>query len=183
MVVTRFSQGWLALLLVGLSSCSIAPLPPSKISDAGSIELPVIESPAPPTSSQPLSDRSSPAASSTSSNTESVKIYRLDLQCQWFQSETVELPKDRSIDAAVGKVLANQQNGDFELSGYRVIRRPKGEVIIDFRLAADSKRQFTSLSSCEQQALFGSLRQTLLRNPQWGVKLIRFRHRGAAIVL
>ncbi|NJL20493.1 MAG: sporulation/spore germination protein [Leptolyngbyaceae cyanobacterium SM1_3_5] len=173
----RFSQGWLVLLLIGLSSCSIAPLPPSdQVSDAGAIE-----SATPPAASLTPSPRSSPAADPTS--TESVKIYRLDLQCQWFQSETVELPKDRSIDAAVGKVLANQQNGDFELSGYRVIRRPNGEVIIDFRLAANSKRQFTSLSSCEQQALFGSLRQTLLRNPQWDVKLIRFRHRGAAIVL
>lgn len=172
----RFSQGWLVLLLIGLSSCSIAP-PPNQMSDAGAIE-----SPTPPASNPTPSPRSNLAATPTA-NTENVKIYRLDLQCQWFQSETVVLPKDRSIDAAVGKVLANQQNGDFNISGYRVIRRPKGEVIIDLRLAADSKRQFTSLSSCEQQALFGSLRQTLLRNPQWGVKLIRFRNRGAAIVL
>ncbi|MBD2088526.1 hypothetical protein H6F67_01405 [Microcoleus sp. FACHB-1515] len=175
--MTRFSQGWLALLLIGLSSCSIAPLPSSdQVSDAGAIESPTL-----PAASPTPSLRSSPAA--PAANTENVKIYRLDLQCQWFQSETVALPKDRSMEAAVGKVLADQQNGDFTISGYRVIRRPNGEVIIDFRLAADSKRQFTSLSSCEQTALFGSLRQTLLRNPQWGVKLIRFRNRGAAIVL
>lgn len=175
--MVRFSQGWLVLLLIGLSSCSIASPPSDQVSDAGAIEAPTL-----PTASPTPSPRSSPAASPTA-DTETVKIYRLDLQCQWFQSETVELPKDRSIDAAVGKVLANQQNSDFELGGYRVIRRPNGEVIVDFRLATNSKRQFTSLSSCEQLALFGSLRQTLLRNPQWGVKRIRFQNRGQAIVL
>lgn len=87
------------------------------------------------------------------------------------------------MEAAVGRVLAQQQSSDFELSGYRVLRRPNGEVVIDFRLPANAKRQMTSLSSCEQLALFGSLRQTLLRHRPWDVKLIRFTDRGRAIVL
>ncbi|NEQ25591.1 MAG: sporulation/spore germination protein [Microcoleus sp. SIO2G3] len=175
-IVTRFSQAGLALLITVLGGCSIAPtVPPREISDSTAIESVSPLQTIPPATPRPAA---TPAA-----DTVNAKIYSLDTQCQWFQQETVALPKAGSLEAAIGTVLAEQQSSDFDLSGYRVIRRPNGELIIDFRLPTNTKRQFTSLSSCEQLALFGSLRQTLLRNPQWGIKLIRFRDRGRAIVL
>ena len=168
-IVTRFSYRWLSgLLLVALTGCN----------------LPAVssESEAPPPAQTAPSPKAS-AAIATPQETVSARIYKLDAMCEVFESQSVSLPKQRTLEAAVGKVLAAQQSSDFDLSGYRVLRRANGEVVIDLRLTSDSRRQMASLSSCEQRALFGSLRETLLRNSQWGVKTIRFVHRGRAIVL
>ncbi len=71
----------------------------------------------------------------------------------------------------------------FKLAGYSVnFKRDRGEVTIDFRRAANSKR-FVSFSSCEQFILFGSLRQTLTSNTQWRVKTVRFTELGRDIRL
>ncbi|MFM6369036.1 MAG: sporulation/spore germination protein, partial [Dolichospermum sp.] len=40
-----------------------------------------------------------------------------------------------------------------------------------------------SLSSCEQFALFGSVRKTLMSNSEWKIKDVRFTERGEDIVL
>jgi hypothetical protein len=57
-----------------------------------------------------------------------------------------------------------------------------GVATIDLRIAPESKRQIVSLSSCEQFALFGSLRKTLTSNPQWNIKDVRFTERGQEVV-
>lgn len=108
-----------------------------------------------------------------------VTIYRLDDQCQDFVPQKIQVSPDRPISDAIGKILLNQYQSGFVLSGYRVSLDPEsGLLVVDLRLSPDSQRLLLSLSSCEQLALFGSIRKTFLDNPNWGVKAITFRDRG-----
>lgn len=133
-----------------------------------------------PASSQPLAAPISPAAARMTT----VTVYQADDQCVNFVPEQVQVPTDQAMQAAVGKVLEKQGDGDFDLGGYRVsLNAQTGEATVDLRLVPGSKRQIVSLSACEQFALFGSLRETLMNNPAWQVKSVRFTERGEEIVL
>jgi hypothetical protein len=117
-------------------------------------------------------------------NTIALNIYHPDSQCQTLIPEKVAVSADTPVTTAVGKVLELSSSSDFDLAGYRVnLDINKRVVTIDFRLSPDSKRQFVSLSMCEQFALFGSLRKTLLGNPQLKIKDVRFTHEGREITL
>jgi hypothetical protein len=96
----------------------------------------------------------------------------------------VAVPAATTVNAAVGKVLDKASSGDFGLAGYRVnVNAKSGVATVDLRLSPDSRRQFASLSSCEQFALFGSLRKTLTNNSQLKIKDVRFTEQGQQIVL
>lgn len=117
-------------------------------------------------------------------NTVTVKIYQADSQCQKLISEKIDVSADNSVNTAVGKVLKQADSGDFNIAGYRVQVNPKNSVAtVDFRLLPNSKRQFASLSPCEQFALFGSLRKTLTDNSQLKIKNVRFTEQGKEIKL
>ncbi|NJN59211.1 MAG: sporulation/spore germination protein [Leptolyngbyaceae cyanobacterium SL_5_9] len=107
-------------------------------------------------------------------------LYTADNECETFVSEEIQVPADQPITAAVSKVLQSQNNSDFDLSGFRVSVE-KGVATVDLRLVSGSRRRITSLSTCEQFALFGGLRETLTRNTQWQIKSVRFLERGVAI--
>ena len=110
-------------------------------------------------------------------------IYQVDSQCQALIPQTITLPAAQSLKAAVATVLEQQSTSDLNLA-YRVNReRNSGIVSIDLRVPANSPRKLASLSSCEQLALFGSLRQTLISNPLWKVKNVRFTELGKEIWL
>jgi hypothetical protein len=111
-----------------------------------------------------------------------VTIYKADSECVNFEPEDVEVAGDRPMEAAVGKVLEIYSTENFDLSGYRLLVED-GTATVDFRLTPDSPRQLTSLSACEQYALFGSLRETLTQNPDWQIDTVRFTERGEEIVL
>lgn len=138
-----------------------------------------------PVTSQPLnatSDRSTSTARAR--NTVTLNVYQADSQCQALVPEKVTVPADSPMNAAVGKVLKQADSGDFELAGYRIQVNPKsGIATVDFRLSPDSRRQFASLSACEQFALFGSLRKTLTDNSQLKIKDVRFTQQGQTIQL
>lgn len=124
------------------------------------------------------------ANQSKSNNTTSVTIYKADSQCETFVPETVTVPVETPVQGAIKEVLDWEENGDFSLAGYRVRIDPKSRIAtVDLRLAPDSKRKFVSLSTCEQFALFGSLRKTLISNSQWKIKDVRFTEKGQAIFL
>lgn len=113
-----------------------------------------------------------------------IKIYQSDSQCQNLIAEKIDFTADNSVNAAVGKVLKQADSGDFNIAGYRVKVNPKNSVAtVDFRLLPNSKRQFASLSPCEQFALFGSLRKTLTDNSQLKIKNVRFTEQGQEIKL
>ncbi len=111
---------------------------------------------------------------------ETVTLYKADNQCSSYLPETTQVPADQPLAATVGKVIDAQDNADFQLTGYRV-NLAEGVATIDFRVAPNSPRQIVSLSSCEQFALFGSLTETLTKNPDWQVQEVRFTERGEAI--
>ncbi|MEW6495365.1 MAG: sporulation/spore germination protein [Cyanobacteriota bacterium] len=137
-----------------------------------------------PVASQPLDATGDRSTSNPGTKTVTLTIYQADSQCQNLVPEQVSVSADTLVDAAVGKVLQQADSGDFNLAGYRVQVNPNsGVATVDFRLSPDSRRQFVSLSSCEQFALFGSLRKTLTDNSRLKIKDVRFTERGQAIQL
>lgn len=123
-----------------------------------------------------------PSAPSTTSKTVNVTLYTSDVQCQELIPQQVSVPAEKPVTGAVGKIIEERDTGDVSLSGYRVNVK-NGIATVDLRLSPQSKRQLVSLSSCEQFALFGSLRKTLTSNTQWNIKEVRFTERGEEIVL
>ncbi len=161
------------------SNAPVASSPSASPSAAPSPSSSLVErSPsASPRTSQPLQ-----TASVISKKTVPVSVYKVDNQCRDFVSEKMSVPANQPISGAVGKVLENADSADFSLSGYRV-SVASGVATVDLRVAPDSKRQLVSLSSCEQMAIFGSLRKTLTSNAQWKIKSVRFTDRGKEVVL
>lgn len=115
-----------------------------------------------------------------SSNAVTLHIYHADSQCRNLVPEQEAVPATNPIDAAVGRVLKQVDSGDFDLAGYRV-KVNAGIATVDLRRMPNSRRQFVSLSECEQFALFGSLRKTLTTNSQLKIKAVRFTEQGQAI--
>jgi hypothetical protein len=112
-----------------------------------------------------------------------VTVYQADDQCVNFEPEEVAVASDRPIEGAVGEILKEQGAGDFDLSGYRVSVDDAGVATVDLRMSPGSTRKMSSLSACEQFALFGSLRETLTKNPAWSITDVKFTERGEDIVL
>lgn len=121
------------------------------------------------------------ALQNTDPNSATVTIYHVDNQCAEFVPKKVAVPKNNTLNAAIGKVIEKGTSSDFNVAGYRV-KVNNNVATVDLRLAANSKRKFVSLSSCEQYALFGSLRKTIAENPQWNVKEVVFTEQGQEIV-
>lgn len=125
---------------------------------------------------------SSSTSKAATSKTTSVNLYTSDTQCQELIPEKVSVPAEEPVTNVVSKILEKRDTSDFSLSGYRVNIK-NGIATVDLRISPESKRQIASLSSCEQFALFGSLRKTLTSNTQWNIKEVRFTERGEDIVL
>lgn len=138
-----------------------------------------VQTPAPTES--PIATPTPTESPTTSDKTTNVTLYTSDLQCQQLIPQKVPVSADEPVKAAVGKILEKRDSGDFSLSSYR-INVKNGVATVDLRVAPNSKRQITSLSSCEQFALFGSVRKTLTSNAQWKIKDVRFTERGEEIV-
>lgn len=181
--IHRYFIFLVAGLVIGLASCSpqteAPPSPSPQASTTPSAEPEPSESP----SATPKADGDA-ASPSTAANAKMVSatIYKADNQCLDLVPEKVPVAADRPVDSAVSKVLEEQNNTDFDLSGYRVNVKD-GVATVDLRMNPDSKRQLESLSSCEQLALFGSLRKTLTSNPQWKISTVRFTEGGEEVAL
>lgn len=125
---------------------------------------------------------SSSTPKATPSRTANATLYTSDTQCQKLIPEKVSVAAEEPVTNVVSKILEKRDTSDFSLSGYR-IKIKNGIATVDLRISPDSKRQIASLSSCEQFALFGSLRKTLTSNAQWNIKEVRFTEQGEDIVL
>ncbi len=139
-----------------------------------------------PTPVKPLNPevtKSPKSPNSAAKNTVSINIYQVDNQCNDFIAEKVDVPQNNSLDMAVAKVIDKSNINEFSLSNSKVTIDAQGIATIDFQVAANSKRRFISLSSCEQFNLFGSLRKTLIDNPDWQIKDVRFTEGGKELVL
>ncbi len=111
-----------------------------------------------------------------------VSVYTIDDQCNNFVEKTVQLPSDKAMAEAVGQAISAVDYNAFKLEDYQVSVNGT-TAVVDMKLAAGSERKFVSLSSCEQRALFGSVEETLLNNPDWDIKAVQFTNRGQEIVL
>ena len=118
----------------------------------------------------------------TSSEMVNVAVYTIDDQCNDFVEKTVRLPSDKAMAEAVGQAMGAVDYNAFKLEGYQVSVNGT-TAVVDMKLSPGSERKFVSLSSCEQRALFGSVEETLLNNPDWDIKAVKFTNRGQEIVL
>lgn len=123
-----------------------------------------------------------PYTKAISGKTTNVTVYTSDAQCQELIPQKADVSAAEPINEAIGKIFKEQSTADFSVSGYRVNVK-NGVAIVDLRISPDSKRQVSSLSSCEQFALFSSVRKTLISNSQWKIKDVRFTERGEEIAL
>lgn len=115
--------------------------------------------------------------------TVTVNIYQIDSECENFMAMPVAVPADDSLEATVAQILQWQDTKDFSF-GFRVILdRDLHLATIDLRVSPNSRRLLTSLSSCEQIALFGSLKKTITSNNIWNIKEVRFTEMGERIWL
>jgi hypothetical protein len=170
------------LIALTLGSCSA---PPSPVADAPTADRSPVPTPSP--IATPPSPSSSAAARLTAptgapSPKTTINLYKVDSQCAKLAPEKVTVTATQSLEAAIARVLAETDSGDFSIAGYRVSQEGT-RAIVDLRLPANAKRSFYSLSSCEQLALFGGIRQTLINNSQWKIQSVQFTEKGQEIVL
>ena len=111
-----------------------------------------------------------------------VSVYTIDDQCNDFVEQSVEVPSSEAIASAVGKAMGAIEYNAFKLSDYQVDINGR-TATVDMRLAPGSQRQFVSLSSCEQRALFGSVEETLKNNSDWDVDVVKFTSSGKELQL
>ncbi|MBE9159999.1 hypothetical protein IQ265_24700 [Nodosilinea sp. LEGE 06152] len=113
-----------------------------------------------------------------------VDLYTLDRTCESYQAEPIQVPRQQSMENTVDLILAEQRVPDLTLSGYRTRFDPQTKTVtIDLRVARTSRRVLQSLSVCEQKALLGSLRETLINQPDWKIESVTFTNRGNPLVL
>ena len=153
------------------------------------IELPKEEPPAvveaptkPPVTAQPDVQVDESKQPATDSEMVTVSVYTIDAQCDEFVEQSVQVSGDKAISEAVGKAMGAVEYNAFKLDGYQV-NVSGNTAIVDMQLSPSSERQFVSLSSCEQRALFGSVEETLLNNADWDVNAVKFTNSGKELVL
>ncbi len=135
-----------------------------------------------PAVTQPNGQASPDKPSAASDEMVTVSVYKIDDQCNNFVEESVQVPSDKAITEAVGQAMSAVDYNAFKLAGYQVSINGK-TAVVDMQLAPSSQRQFVSLSSCEQRALFGSVEETLLNNPDWNVNAVKFTNQGKELLL
>lgn len=113
-----------------------------------------------------------------------VDLYTLDSRCENYQREPILVPRFQSMETTVALIMAEQAIPELTLSGYRTRFDPETKTVtIDLRVARTSRRVLNSLSVCEQKALLGSLRETLINQPDWKIEAVTFTNRGNSLVL
>lgn len=175
----------MSLTVLSLSSCST---PPSPVSERPASINPLTPSPSTPApiARQPVAspsasvDRLTTATKATPQTT--INVYKVDGLCKDLVPQKITIAAKQSLEGAIAKVLEETDSGDFSIAGYRVSKEGQ-QAIVDLRLPANAKRSFYSLSSCEQLALFGGIRKTLVNNSQWQIKSVQFTEKGQEIVL
>jgi hypothetical protein len=99
-----------------------------------------------------------------------------------FVPQKVEVSTENAMTDAVGKVLAAQPAIATHIADYTV-ERSGNVATVDFQLNPQAQQSVSALSLCEQFALFGSLRETLVQESSWGIKTVRFTEGGKELGL
>ncbi len=193
-MIQRILQGFLGIgaiagMLVGCNSG--APKPQSSASPEPIVSATPSVTPTAKPSTEPLKTKASPKSeapvaepttklspeapkvATNSAATVPVAIYRMDASCDALVPKTENLPKDRSLEAAVGAVISRSNSADFTVSDYRVSQSGSKATIV-LRLPPTAKRPFAAMSACEQMSLFGALRETLVGRSEWKIRDVQF---------
>jgi hypothetical protein len=113
-------------------------------------------------------------------------MYEIDNACEKLVPKPVVMPAEpgegATLNATVAQILKTQSPTDLSPMTYQ-IRVNQGEAQLDLKPAATATRSLESLSSCEQLALLGSLRETLVHHSSWGIRRVEFTARGKPLVL
>lgn len=161
-------------------SPSATPVVPSKQAKPPVVEDPPSKEPLVPSQPDGQAAPANPPAADGEMVT--VSVYTIDDQCNDFVEQSLQVPSDKAMIEAVGQAMNAMDYNALKLEGYQV--NINGDTAtVDLKLSPGSERQFVSLSSCEQRALFGSVEETLLNNAQWNVKAVKFTDGGKEIVL
>ena len=174
-VFIRYAPLFLGLMLV---SCTPTPPPPTAQSTTPTPTTPPPEptptSPAPtpqPSSIAPIPLAKTSATPSTT--TIPVAVYHMDSNCNQLVKKTEQLPKEKTMDRAIGSVLNRANTADFTITDYRVTSQGEVATIV-LRLPSGGPRSFKSMSSCEQMSFFGAMRETVVQRKEWGIKDVTF---------
>ena len=171
-------------LLLGLTlvSCTPTQTPPSSTTPPTTAQsstpspgpeptLPTTPSPKP--SIAPTASTSATSAATSATTTVPVVVYHMDRDCNQFVKETEQLPKEKTMNRAIGSVLNRANTADFTITDYRVTSQG-GVATIVLRLPSGGVRSFKSMSSCEQMSFFGAMRETVVQRKEWGIKDVTF---------
>lgn len=127
-----------------------------------------------------------PSTAPSAATTVTVQIYSIDATCETLVPSQLTVPADQSLEASIATLLTRGSPDGLSPIDYSIsVDSTTGQATLDLRPtpSGNPQRSFQSLSSCEQLALFGSLRETLLRWPAWGIRSVEFTEKGKPIVL
>ncbi|NJN74407.1 MAG: sporulation/spore germination protein [Limnothrix sp. RL_2_0] len=112
--------------------------------------------------------------------TVTITRYKIDHQCQELLPTDLAVPVDSDpLDIAVKTIVGDRSNGDFRIAGYRLnIDENAKTATVDLRLPLDFPRSIYSLSHCEQFALLGEIRETLIANSNSKFNTVIFQIQG-----
>jgi hypothetical protein len=178
----RTGAGAMALSLL-VVSCA-APTPTAQNSPVPSPTTSSSPKPSPSSTPAPVPDAPSPKPTSTpfktsanslttTGSTVPIAIYRMDSGCDALVPKTEDLPKEKTLDAAVGAVIRHSNSADFTISDYGITKEGNIATIV-LRLPPTSKRPFAAMSACEQMSLFGALRATIVGRSDWNIRDVQF---------
>ncbi|MEE3718615.1 hypothetical protein V2H45_17885 [Tumidithrix elongata RA019] len=115
-----------------------------------------------------------------------IQIFYANSQCDRLVEAIEQIPSSASEQETATRtlrsLLEHQRIYGFKVSGYKVALE-NGVATVDITLDPSSQRRMTSLSSCEQFALFASIKTTLMQNQALTVNEVRFTEAGREIYL
>lgn len=127
----------------------------------------------------PLTQPASPEETARPSDQVTITRYKIDAQCEKLLPTDLNVPTATSLDSTIKTIVGDRSNGDFRIADYRIKQdTATNTVTIDLHLPPDAARSIYSLSHCEQFALLGELRQTLVANSTWKIDSVNFQVQG-----
>ncbi len=107
-------------------------------------------------------------------------IYLPDPDTYRLIPQTVPVDSNAPVAGAVGQIINSYEGQDIGIEGYNVaVDQPNQIARVNFDIDSERNgREFYSLSSANQVALFESIRETLLTNPDYQIDEIIFSANG-----
>ena len=175
-VFIRYATLFLGLTLVSCTSTTPPPTTAQSTTPTPTTPQPTTPPSGPkPTLPAPTPQRSIAPTPSVAplATTIPVAVYHMDINCNQLVKETEQLPKEKTMDRAIGSVLNRANTADFTITDYRVMSQGEVATIV-LRLPSGGARSFKSMSSCEQMSFFGAMRETVVQRKEWGIKDVTF---------